>query len=81
MAPQKVDKKFSKETGEMERGVKGMLPACCLPLWGREGVTFIAFLKKMASDRISPEQKNITLFPGFTENKTCIAQELIKKQQ
>ena len=25
-----------------KRGVKGMLPACCLPLWGREGVTLIA---------------------------------------
>jgi len=27
-------------------GVKGMLPTCCLPLWGREGVTLIAFLKE-----------------------------------
>jgi hypothetical protein len=24
------------------RGGKGMLPACCLPHWGREGVTLIA---------------------------------------
>jgi len=25
-----------------KEGVKGMLPACCLPLWGKEGVTLIA---------------------------------------
>jgi hypothetical protein len=24
-----------------KRGGKGMLPACCLPLWGREGVTLL----------------------------------------
>jgi len=26
-------------------GVKGMIPACCLPHWGREGVTLIAYQK------------------------------------
>ena len=36
IAPQKVDENTSKV------GVKGVLPACCLPLWGREGVTLIA---------------------------------------
>jgi hypothetical protein len=25
-----------------KKGGKGMLPACCLPLWGREGVTLLA---------------------------------------
>jgi len=45
MAPQKVDKKFSKETGERERGVKRILPLDCIPLWGKEGVTLIAFPK------------------------------------
>jgi hypothetical protein len=25
-----------------KEGVKGMLPACCLPLWGKEGFTLIA---------------------------------------
>jgi hypothetical protein len=25
-----------------KRGGKGMLPTCCLPLWGREGVTLMA---------------------------------------
>jgi hypothetical protein len=25
-----------------KRGGKGMFPACCLPLWGREGVTLLA---------------------------------------
>jgi len=29
----------------MERGVKGMPPLDCLPLWGREGVTLIASTK------------------------------------
>jgi len=31
---------------EGDKGVKGMLPLGCLPLWGREGVSLIAFLKK-----------------------------------
>jgi len=39
----------------MERGVKGMLPTCCLPLRGRERVTLIAFFKRMDCDRISTE--------------------------
>ena len=43
--PQKIKKKFSLETSEMERGVKGMIPACCLPCRGREGVTLIASVK------------------------------------
>jgi hypothetical protein len=29
------------ETGELKRGVKGMLPLRCLTLWGSEGVTLI----------------------------------------
>jgi hypothetical protein len=53
--PLKIDEKFSLETVEMERGVKGMIPACCLSLWGREGVALIAFFKRMESDRISHE--------------------------
>jgi hypothetical protein len=37
ITPEKVEKiLFKKE------GVKGMLPACCLPLWGRERVALIA---------------------------------------
>jgi len=35
-----------------------MIPACCLPRWGREGVTLIASVKikkNMGSDMISPE--------------------------
>jgi len=39
----------------MERGVKGMPPLDCLPLWGREGVTLMAFFKRMECDRISYE--------------------------
>jgi len=43
---------------------KGDIPLVCLPLWGREGVTLIAFpkYKKMGSDRISPERENILVF-------------------
>jgi hypothetical protein len=33
--------------GRNEKGVKGMLPLRCLPLWGREGVTFLASRKKI----------------------------------
>jgi len=29
----------------------------CLPLWGREGVTLIAFFKRMKSERISTKPK------------------------
>jgi hypothetical protein len=29
----------------VERGVKGILPTCCFPLWGREGVTLIGSVK------------------------------------
>jgi hypothetical protein len=25
-----------------KKGDKGMLPTCCLPLWGREGVTLLS---------------------------------------
>jgi len=35
----------------------------CLPLRGREGVTFIAFFKRLKSDRISSEIKKIPLIP------------------
>jgi hypothetical protein len=37
ITPDKVENNTPKK-----EGVKGMLPACCLPLWGREGVTLIA---------------------------------------
>jgi hypothetical protein len=36
ITPEKVEN----NTPEKE-GVKGMIPACCLSLWGREGVTLI----------------------------------------
>jgi len=32
-----------------------MSPLGCLPLWGRKGITLIAFLKRMKSDRIFTE--------------------------
>ena len=30
-----------------DKGVKGILPLVCLPLWGREGVTLIDFPKEL----------------------------------
>jgi hypothetical protein len=39
-----------------------MLPLGCLPLWGREGVTLIAFFKRMKSDRISAEPEFLYIF-------------------
>jgi hypothetical protein len=51
-----------------KEGVKGMLPACCLPLWGKEGVTLIAAaenyrmtLKKRVSTE--PEYSGMTRAP------------------
>jgi hypothetical protein len=38
--PQKVSEK-PLEKGKDKKGVKGMFPLGCLPLWGREGVTLI----------------------------------------
>jgi hypothetical protein len=40
ITPEKVENNTPKK-----EGVKGMLPACCLPLWGREGVTLIVSSK------------------------------------
>jgi hypothetical protein len=59
IAPQKGDEKFPLESGEIERGVKGMLPLGCLPRWGREGVSLTTSSKckkYKGSKRISPEQ-------------------------
>jgi hypothetical protein len=35
-----------------------MRPLDYLPFWGREGVSLIAFLKRMESDRSSTDPKN-----------------------
>jgi len=34
------------EKPRKNRGVKEMLTACCLPLWGREGVTLLATVRE-----------------------------------
>jgi hypothetical protein len=47
----------------MERGVKELLPACCLPRWGKEGVTphsLFKNVKNMGSKMISTE-KNLKI--------------------
>jgi hypothetical protein len=36
-------------------GVKGIFPLDGIPLWGREVVTLIVFLKRMESNRLSTE--------------------------
>jgi hypothetical protein len=43
--------------GSDKSGGKGMPPSGCLPLWGREGITLIAF---------PPEKKYISFFSGLT---------------
>jgi hypothetical protein len=48
------------------RGVKGMLPLGCLPLWGREGVTLILVVNESANNRknrISPENGHDARLP------------------
>jgi len=37
ISSEKDDEKFFLETGERERGVKGMILACCLPAGGERG--------------------------------------------
>ena len=42
--PLEFDEKLTFDTGKMyKKGVRGMFPLGCLPLWGREGVTLIVF--------------------------------------
>jgi hypothetical protein len=53
-----------------KRGGTGMLPACCLPLWGREGVTILA----------AAENKGITGKRGFQQSqKNLIFLEFLEK--
>jgi hypothetical protein len=42
-----------------KRGGKGMLPACCFPLWGREGVTLLA----AAENKRITQKKRISTKP------------------
>jgi hypothetical protein len=44
-----------------KEGVDGMLPLGCLPLWGREGVTFIAAAEnyRMRGKRVSTELNSL----------------------
>jgi hypothetical protein len=44
-----------------KRGGKGMLPVCCLPLWGREGVT----LPAAAENKQITKKKRISTKPFF----------------
>ena len=45
----------------IKEGVKGMLPACCLPHWGREGVTLLA----AAENTRVTQKKRISTKPFF----------------
>jgi hypothetical protein len=50
-------------------GGKGMLPACCLPLWGREGVTLLA----AAENKRITQKKRISTKPITKKwNVPCI---------
>jgi hypothetical protein len=37
----KIFTRISRVNGRNEKGVKGMPPLGCLPLWGSEGITFL----------------------------------------
>jgi len=54
----------SQGNGRIEKGVKGMLPLGCLPLWGSEGVTLM-FSRKNSS----PKPKNQMNFSIQTVSK------------
>jgi hypothetical protein len=45
----------------LQKGGKGMLPACCLPLWGREGGTLMA----AAENKRITQKKRILTKPFF----------------
>jgi len=56
ITPEKVENNTPKK-----EGVKGMLPACCLPLWGREGVTLLAAAEnyRMTGKRGFQQSRNL----------------------
>jgi hypothetical protein len=64
-SPVEVDEKSFLKWERCRKGVGGRFPLGCLPLWGREEVTLIAFFKRMKSDRISTEPKN-SFFPDIS---------------
>jgi hypothetical protein len=51
-----------------KRGGKGMLPACCLPLWGREG--FPSWLPQRISELQEKEDFNKAVFIIIVVSKT-----------
>ena len=62
-----------------KRGGKGMLPACCHPLWRREGVTLIAAAenkritkKKRISTKPKTGKKNLCRFIGYGEDAVFV---------
>ena len=54
----------TKSTGKVliKTGVKGLVPACCLPLWGREGISFT----------MSTERNRIACHRASFENQSPI---------
>jgi hypothetical protein len=61
-------------------GIKGMLPLGCLPLWGREGVSLIPFLKEWRGTG-SHQKKYIILFPVFPEIKPALHKNYSKNSR
>jgi hypothetical protein len=57
--------RISQRNGINEKGVKGMPPLGCLPLWGSEGVTLV-----VSGKNPSPESKNQMNFCTNTVSKT-----------
>jgi hypothetical protein len=60
-----------------KRGGKGMLPACCLPHWGREGVTLTAATENKRitqKTRISTKPEFPPFKPSFKKIPDIIRQ-------
>jgi hypothetical protein len=82
----KILTRIPMETGELKRGVTGMLPLRCLPLWGSEGVTlifsdnFFFCTAKKSDEFLHPDRiKNNAFFlscffkpPAFRKTIVCM---------
>jgi len=56
-----------------KKGVKGIHPTCCLPLWGREGVTVVFFFSQQKDEQNQVFSRAViysidTLLKKYNEN-------------
>jgi hypothetical protein len=80
ITPEKVENNTPKK-----EGARGMLPACCLPLWGREGVTLMAaaenyqMIEKRGFQQSGNRAELFNFFVPFPVKKPFFALPLSKK--